>query len=123
MCKEGWCIGLGQEGVAWDGNCLKYLKSGWSRKKAKENKDLKNGGQGVDALKRGGFHTEDSYINQLLSITYEIYHSFDEGFEIRAKFLDISKSFDKVWHKGLIYKLRLYGFFDDLLSLLIDFFD
>ena len=105
------------------GNCLKYLKSGCSRKKAKGNKDFKNGGQGVGALKRGGFRTGDSYINQLLSITYNIYHSFDEGFEIRAIFLDISKSFDKVWHEGLIYKLRLYGFSDDFLSLLIDFFD
>ena len=77
----------------------------------------------MGALKRGGFRTGDSYINQLLSITYNIYHSFDEGFEIRAIFLDISKSFDKVWHEGLIYKLRLYGFSDDFLSLLIDFFD
>ena len=70
---------------------------------------------------QSGFRTGDSCINQLLSITHDIYHSFDEGFETRAIFLDISKAFDKVWHEGLIYKLRLYGFSGDLLSLLIIF--
>ena len=49
-----------------------------------------------------GFHTGDSCINQLLSITDDIYHSFDEGLETRAIFLHFSKTFDKVWHEGLI---------------------
>ena len=48
----------------------------------------------------------DSYINQLLSITHEIYKSFDDGYEVRGVFFDISKAFDKVWHNGLIYKLN-----------------
>ena len=38
----------------------------------------------------------DSCINHLLSITYEIYKSFDDGWEVRGIFLDISKVFDKV---------------------------
>ena len=46
---------------------------------------------------QSGFRTGDPCINQLLSIT-RIYYSFDEGFETRAIFLDISKAFDKVWH-------------------------
>ena len=41
----------------------------------------------------------DSCINQLLAITHKIYKSFDEGFEFRGVFLDISKAFDKVWKK------------------------
>ena len=65
---------------------------------------------------RSDFLTGDSYINRLLSITHYIYHPFDEEFETRAIFLDISKAFDKVWHEGLIYKLRQYGFPGDLLS-------
>ena len=48
-----------------------------------------------------GFCRGDSYINQLLSITYDIFHSIDEGIETRAAFQDISKTFDKVWHKEL----------------------
>ena len=42
----------------------------------------------------------------LLSITYEIYHSMDEGYEIRGVFLDISKAFDMVWHEGLLLKIK-----------------
>ena len=32
------------------------------------------------------FKPEDSYINQLLSITHEIFQSFDEGFQVRSVF-------------------------------------
>ena len=49
---------------------------------------------------QSGFKPGDSCINQLLSITHEIYKSFDDGFEVRGVFLDISKAFDKVWHKA-----------------------
>ena len=55
---------------------------------------------------QSGFKPGDSCINQLLSITHEIYKSFDNGPDDRGVFLDISKAFDKVWHKGLIYKLK-----------------
>ena len=29
--------------------------------------------------------------------------------EVRGVFLDLSKAFDKVWHDGLLYKLRRMG--------------
>ena len=48
---------------------------------------------------QSGFKPGDSCINQLLSITHEIYKSFDDGYEVRGVFLDISKVFDKVWQK------------------------
>ena len=48
------------------------------------------------------FHPGDSGINYLLSITNEIYKSFDEGNETRAVILGISKAFDKVWKVSLI---------------------
>ena len=51
---------------------------------------------------QSGFKPGDSYINQLLSITHEIYSSFDGGLEVRSIFLDIRKAFDKVWHDGII---------------------
>ena len=53
---------------------------------------------------QSGFRPWDSCVNQLLAITHEIYKLFDEGFEVRVVFLDISKAFDKVWHKGLLLK-------------------
>ena len=38
--------------------------------------------------------------------------------EVRAVFLDISKAFDKVWHPGLIFKLKQNGIDGKLLSLM-----
>ena len=58
---------------------------------------------------QSGFKPGDSCINQLLSITHELYSSFDEGLEVRSVFLDIldAKAFDKVWHDGIILKLKM----------------
>ena len=42
------------------------------------------------------FRSDDSCINQLLSINHEILHTFDKGLEVRGIFLNISKVFDKV---------------------------
>ena len=55
---------------------------------------------------QSGFKGGDYCINQLLSITHEIYKSFDEGFVVRGIFLDMSKAFDRVWHDGLTFKLQ-----------------
>ena len=41
--------------------------------------------------------------------------------EVRAIFLDISKAFDKVWHEGLLFKLRQNGVEDKILNILSDF--
>ena len=71
--------------------------------------------------KQSGFRPGDSCINQLLPITQDIFTSFDNGLEVRGVFLDISKAFDKIWHKGLIYKLKQNRIKDKLLCLLIDF--
>ena len=70
---------------------------------------------------QSGFKPGDSCIKQLLSITHEIYKSFDNGFEKRDVFLDISKAFDKVWHEGIIFKLKQNGISGKLLSVLADF--
>ena len=56
-----------------------------------------------------------------MAITYEIYKSFDDEYEVRGVFLDISKAFDKVWHKGHIYKLKQNGISRKSLNLIIDF--
>ena len=56
-----------------------------------------------------------------MSITHDIYKSFDCGYEVRSIFLDISKAFDKVWHDGIIFKLEQNGISGKLHKLLHDF--
>ena len=70
---------------------------------------------------QSGFKNGDSCINQLLSVTREIYQLFHEGSDVRSVFLDISKAFDKVWHNGLIFKLKQNGISGNVLNLLSNF--
>ena len=69
-------------------------------------------------LDQSGFRTGDSCVDQLFPITHEIHQSFDDGLEVTGVFLDISKTFDKVWYEGL---LCLNGIFGNLLKFLDDF--
>ena len=70
---------------------------------------------------QSGFKPADSSVNQLVFIRHEIYKSFDVGHEVRGIFLDISKTFDKVFHNGIIFKLTQNGISGNLLKLLGDF--
>ena len=65
---------------------------------------------------QSGFRPGDSTVNQLILITHKIYEALEQGKEVRMVFLDISKAFDKVWHKGLLYKLERLGVRDPLLK-------
>ena len=70
---------------------------------------------------QSGFKPGNSCVNQLLAITHEIFSSFDNNYEVRGIFLDISRAFYKVWHEGIIHKLKRNGISGNLLSLLTDF--
>ena len=66
---------------------------------------------------QSGFRPNDSTTNQLLYLVNEIHQAFEnpKSLEVRAVFLDISKGFDKVWHDGLIFKLKQNGVSGSLL--------
>ena len=60
---------------------------------------------------------------QFISNAHEICKSFDDEYEVRGVFLDMSKAFGKVWHQDLHYKLTQNGIFSELLNTLTDFLD
>ena len=72
---------------------------------------------------QSGFLPGDSCISQLLSTTHKTYKSFDcnPPLDVRGPFLGISKTFDKVWYEGLIFKLQTYGINGKLLNLIQDY--
>ena len=57
------------------------------------------------------------YANHYLCESFEAFDC-NPPLEVRSIFLDISKAFDKVWHKGLLYKLKSVGISGDLFNLL-----
>ena len=48
------------------------------------------------SFSQSGFKPGDSCIKQTLSITYEIYKSFNCNYEVRGVFVGISKALDKI---------------------------
>ena len=70
---------------------------------------------------QSGFKPGNLCINQLLCITHNIYQSLDDGLRTRSVFLDISKAFDEVWHKVLLFKLKQNGISGNLLNTVTNF--
>ena len=58
---------------------------------------------------QSGFTPKDSTVYHLLSIYDDFCKSFDSEITTQAIFFDISKAFDKVWHRGLLRKLQAIG--------------
>ena len=65
---------------------------------------------------QSGFRPGDSTVMQLIFVVNKIYQALEKGNEVRAVFLDISKAFDNVWHKGLLAKLKSTGINGPLLQ-------
>ena len=68
-----------------------------------------------------GFRSSRSTADLLSVITERIYRVLDESRVARAVALDISKAFDKVWHAGLLHKLRSYGVQGDVFAIIASF--
>ena len=66
---------------------------------------------------QSGFLPGDLCIAQLLSIIHENQTAFDENptVDVRGVLLNTSKTFDKVWHDGIIFDLKAYGVKDQKL--------
>lgn len=55
-----------------------------------------------------GFREYHSTIHQSHRIVTQIMESLEEKKVCAAAFLDIKQAFDKVWHRGLLYKIKLH---------------
>ena len=53
-----------------------------------------------------GFREKHGTIEQVNRLTGEIRKCFELKNYCSAIFLDVAQAFDKVWHKGLIYKIK-----------------
>jgi hypothetical protein len=54
--------------------------------------------------------------NQRVEIYKTIISSLDKGKDVRFIFCDISKAFDRVWHKGILHKLKHYGISEQIVN-------
>ena len=65
---------------------------------------------------QSGFTPGDSAVFQLVDLCHTFSKAVDDGKEVRVIFCDISKAFDRVWHRGLLFKLRRMGIGGNLLG-------
>ena len=72
---------------------------------------------------QSGFLPKHSTHFQLIDIYHHICQAIDNNQYACMVFLDVSKAFDRVWHRGLIFKLRQYGIDGDLLTWITDYLD
>lgn len=68
-----------------------------------------------------GFRASRSTADILTVISEHFYRALNSCGEARTIALDISKAFDKVWHAGLIHKLRSYGLSGPFLNIIKSF--
>ena len=67
---------------------------------------------------QSGFRTGDGTINRLAHFIDYCNYNISKGYAVPTVFLDISKAFDKVYHKGLLHKLKEMGISGKLFNLL-----
>ena len=66
---------------------------------------------------QSGFVHGDSTTYQLIDMYNSFCEAIDSGKEVRVFFFcDISKAFDRVWHDGLLFKLKSIGISGRLLK-------
>ena len=67
-------------------------------------------GNNLISKSQSGFRKGDSCVSQMLSVTHKIFKDFDANpsLDTCGIFSEISKAFNRVWYKALIFKLRSY---------------
>ena len=68
-----------------------------------------------------GFRSSRSTADLLTVVSDRITRAFNRSWATRAVALDISKAFDRVWHAGLLHKLKSYGISGQIFGLISSF--
>ena len=68
-----------------------------------------------------GFRSSRSIADLLTVVSDRIARAFSRSGATRAVALDISKAFDRVWHAGLLHKLKSYGISGQIFGLISSF--
>ena len=68
-----------------------------------------------------GFRSSRSTADLLTVVSDRIARVFNRSGATRTVALDISKAFDRVWHAGLLHKLKSYGILDQIFGLISSF--
>ena len=69
-----------------------------------------------------GFRSSQSTVDLLTIVSDRIARAFNRSRATRAVILDISKTFDRVWHAGLLHKLTPYEISGQIFGLISSFF-
>lgn len=70
---------------------------------------------------QSGFIPNDSTVCQLTYLYHIFSKALDDKKDVQIAFCDVSKAFDRVWHKGLLHKLNKYGVEGPLLKWFSDY--
>ncbi|GFW72877.1 probable RNA-directed DNA polymerase from transposon BS [Trichonephila clavipes] len=65
-----------------------------------------------------GFVTKCSTVTQLLRVTELVHTGFQNHQAMGMLFVDIAKAFDKIWHDGLVSKMMILRFSDQILKII-----
>ena len=68
-----------------------------------------------------GFRSSRSTVDLLTVVSDRIAKAFNRSGATRAVALDISQAFDRVWHAGLLHKLKSYGNSGQVFGLITSF--
>ena len=72
--------------------------------------------------KQSGYRPNHSTQLQLMFFSHNLYKAIDTGHDFTAVYLDISRYFDKIWHKGLLHKCKYeFGITGNLLNWLTSY--
>ena len=68
-----------------------------------------------------GFRSSRSTADLLIVVSDRIARTFNRSVATRAEALDILKTFNRVWHAGLLHKLKSYGIAGQIFGLISSF--